>query len=178
MNCNCSCGHILRVPYGNPFRIAICRSNVAPGNPDNITFADIDDLRVQITRIMRNKTVQHEVMDNGDLLIDMPVSAQSRTTYGILMTGTYQGLPWRWKASKVFSIVDKNADSSMEGLESFGIETYYIGDTLDVDVDDDMMIFITHAHADLTEDGALVLQDTDDMEVTIEGDTLVFTTKD
>lgn len=176
MNCNCNCGHILRAPYGNPFRIAICRSNVAPGNPDNITFADIDNLRVEITRIIRNKHVQHEVMENGDLLIDIPVSAQSRTTFGILMTGTYNGHPWRWKASKVFSIVDENADSSMDGMESFDVETYYIWDILDIEVSGDTMTFITHAHADIA-DETLIMQDTDDMEVTIEGDTIVFTEK-
>ena len=176
MNCNCNCGHILRAPYGNPFNKAICRSNVAPGNPDNITFADIDDLRVEITRIIRNKHVQHEVMDDGDLLIHIPVSAQSRTTYGILMTGTYNGHPWRWKASKVFSIVDENADSSMEGMESFDVETYYIWDILDIEVSGDTMTFITHAHADIA-DETLIMQDTDDMEVTIEGDTIVFTEK-
>jgi hypothetical protein len=149
---------------------------VAPGNPDNITFADIDDLRVEITRIIRNKHVQHEVMDDGDLLIHIPVSAQSRTTYGILMTGTYNGHPWRWKASKVFSIVDENADSSMEGMESFDVETYYIWDILDIEVSGDTMTFITHAHADIA-DETLIMQDTDDMEVTIEGDTIVFTEK-
>jgi hypothetical protein len=149
---------------------------VAPGNPYNITFADIDDLRVEITRIIRNKHVQHEVMDDGDLLIHIPVSAQSRTTYGILMTGTYNGHPWRWKASKVFSIVDENADSSMEGMESFDVETYYIWDILDIEVSGDTMTFITHAHADIA-DETLIMQDTDDMEVTIEGDTIVFTEK-
>ena len=176
MKCNCNCGHILRVPYGNPFKLAICRDNVAPGNPENITFADIDNLCVEITRIMRNRSVDHEVMENGDLLIDMPVSKQSRTTYGILMTGTYQGHPWRWKASKVFSIVDDNADSSMEGMESFGVETYYIWDILDVEVSGDTMTFITHAHADIANE-ALMLQDTDNMEVTIEGDAIIFTEK-
>ena len=127
MNCNCNCGHILCAPYGNPFKIAICRSNVAPGNPDNITFADIDDLRVEITRIIRNKHVQHEVMENGDLLIDIPVSAQSRTTFGILMTGTYNGHPWRWKCGRAFRISDTNCESSVQGMESFGVETYYLG---------------------------------------------------
>jgi len=174
MNCNCNCGHILRVPYGNPFRIAICRNNVAPGNPDNVTFADIDNLRVEITRIMRNKHVQHEVMENGDLLIDMPVSAQSRTTYGILMTGIYQGHPWRWKASKVFSIVDENADSSMEGMESFDVETYYVWDSLDFDIENDTLEIISDGHADIV-DGVLMLQSTDATELTIDGDTIVAT---
>ena len=104
---------MLRVPYGNPFKLAICRDNVAPGNPEDITFADIDDLHVELVRLLLNKTVQHEVMENGDLLLDIPVSVQHKTTFGLLMTGTYQGHPWRWKASKVFALVDENAESSV-----------------------------------------------------------------
>ena len=42
MKCGCKCNNTLRIPYGNPFRLCMCRSNVAPGNPDNITFSDID----------------------------------------------------------------------------------------------------------------------------------------
>jgi len=178
MSCNrkCKCGGILRVPYGNPFRLFICRDNVAPGNPDDVTFADIDDLRVEITRIIRNTIVQHEVQPDGDLMLTIPVAIQHRTTYGILMTGTYHGHPWRWKVGNVFSIVDENADSSVSGMESFDVETYYLDDILDVEVTGDTMTFITHGHADIF-DNTLTLQDTDDMEVTIEGDTIYFTEK-
>ena len=69
MKCGCKCNNTLRIPYGNPFRLCICRSNVAPGNPDNITFADIDDLQVTLTRIVGDIPAAHDVMDNGDLMI-------------------------------------------------------------------------------------------------------------
>lgn len=92
MKCGCKCNNTLRIPYGNPFRLCICRSNVAPGNPDDITFADIDDLQVTLTRIVGDITVAHEVMDNGDLMI-IGEATLPATAYGIMMTGTYNGHP-------------------------------------------------------------------------------------
>lgn len=172
----CQCCGIIRVPYANPFRLCICRSNVAPGNPDSITFADIDGLEVMITRIVGSVIVEHEVMENGDLMVIVPVDIQQQTTYGIRMTGTYNGQPWRWNATKVFSIVGDNADISMPGRETFGEETYYIDDILDVDTNGDTMVFTTHGHVTLV-GGVLDIQSTEDCEVTVEGDAIVFTRK-
>ena len=164
MKCGCKCNNTLRIPYGNPFRLCICRSNVAPGNPDNITFADIDDLQVTLTRIVGDIPVTHEVMDNGDLMIIGDATLPA-TAYGIMMTGTYNGHPWRWRARRVFSIVLYNADSSDEPSETF-----------DVEVSGDTMTFITHGHAKM-DNGTLDIQSTADCEVTVEGDAIVFTRK-
>ena len=175
MKCGCKCNDILRIPYGNPFRLCICRSNVAPGNPDDITFADIDDLQVTLTRIVGDIPVAYEVMDTGDLMIigesDLPATA-----YGIMMTGTYNGHKWRWRARRVFSVVLYNADSSDGPSETFDVETYYIDDILDVEVSGDTMTFITHGHVKM-DNGTLDIQSTADCEVTVEGDAIVFTRK-
>ena len=176
MKCGCKCNNILRIPYGNPFRLCICRSNVAPGNPDDITFADIDDLQVTLTRIVGDISVAHEVMDNGDLMI-IGEATLPATAYGIMMTGTYNGHPWRWRARRVFSIVLYNADSSDEPSETFDVETYYIDDILDVEVSGDTMTFITHGHADM-DDGNLILQETKGTTIEVEGDTMIITTKE
>lgn len=175
MKCGCKCNSTLRIPYGNPFRLCICRSNVAPGNPEDITFADIDDLQVYLTRIVGDIPVEHEVMENGDLMIIGDATLPA-TAYGIMMTGTYNGIPWRWRARLVFSIVLYNADGSDEPSETFGVETYYIDDILDVEVDGDTMTFITHGHVKM-DNGTLDIQSTADCEVTVEGDAIVFTRK-
>ena len=175
MKCGCKCNNTLKIPYGNPFRLCICRSNVAPGNPDNITFADIDDLQVTLTRIVGDIPVAHEVMDNGDLMI-IGEATLPATAYGIMMTGTYNGHPWRWRARRVLSIVLYNADSSDEPSETFDVETYYIDDILDVEVSGDTMTFITHGHVKM-DNGTLDIQSTADCEVTVEGDAIVFTRK-
>ena len=176
MKCGCKCNNTLRIPYGNPFRLCICRSNVAPGNPDDITFADIDDLQVTLTRIVGDIPVAHEVMDNGDLMI-IGEATLPATAYGIMMTGTYKGHPWRWRARRVFSIVLYNADSSDEPSETFDVETYYIDDILDVEVSGDTMTFITHGHADM-DDGDLILHETKGTTIEVQGDTLIITTKE
>jgi hypothetical protein len=175
MKCGCKCNNTLRIPYGNPFRLCICRSNVAPGNPDDITFADIDDLQVTLTRIVGDIPVAHEVMDNGDLMI-IGEATLPATAYGIMMTGTYNGHPWRWRARRVFSIVLFNADSSDEPSETFGAETYYLMDVLFFESVDDTMYITTHGHASIEGD-TLTLQSTADTDVHQEGDTLVITQK-
>ena len=91
------------------------------------------------------------------------------TAYGIMMTGTYNGHPWRWRARRVFSIVLFNADSSDEPSETFDVETYYIDDILDVEVSGDTMTFITHGHVKM-DNSTLDIQSTGDCEVTVEGE--------
>ena len=173
MKCGCKCSNTLRMPCGNPFRLCVCRSNVAPGNPDDITFADIADLQVYFTRIVGDISAAHEVMVNGDLMI-IGEATLPATAYGIMMTGTYNGSPWRWRARRVFSVVLYNADGSEDPSETFGVETYYIDDTLDVEVEGDTMTFVTHGQVKM-ENGTLDIRSTDDCKVTVEGDTLVFT---
>lgn len=175
MKCGCKCNNTLRIPYGNPFQLCICRSNVAPGNPDDITFADIDDLQVTLTRIVGDIPVTHEVMGNGDLMI-IGEATLPATAYGIMMTGTYNGHPWRWRTRRVFSIVLYNADSSDEPSETFDVETYYIDDILNVEVSGDTMTFITHGHADM-DDGNLILQETKSTTIEVQGDTLIIIKK-
>ena len=115
-------------------------------------------------------------MDNGDLMI-IGEATLPATAYGIMMTGTYNGHPWRWRARRVFSIVLYNADSSDNPSETFDVETYYIDDTLDVEVSGDTMTFITHGHADM-DDGDLILQETKGTTIEVQGDTLIITTKE
>ena len=176
-NCNCF-NKMLRIPYGNDFRIGICRSNVAPGSPDNITFADVENLTLHIISTLGVRTeMQYTIPENGDILFVVPVSVQRKTGYSIEMTGTYQGHPWRWKAKNVFCIVDSNCDSSVQPDETFGMETYYLDDDLIVETNLDTMTITTHGHASLT-NGTLMIQSTEHTTVSVEGKTLTITYND
>ena len=174
--CNCF-NKMLRIPYGNDFRIGICRSNVVPGSPDDVTFADVETLTLHIITTLGVRTeMQYTIPENGDLLFVVPVAVQRKTGYSIEMTGTYQGHPWRWKAKNVFSIVDSNCDSNVQGDETFGMETYYLDDDLIVETNLDTMTFITHGHADM-DDGNIILQETSGTTIEVQEDTLIITTK-
>lgn len=166
---------MLRIPYGNDFRIGICRSNVVPGSPDDVTFADVEDLHLRIVSTLGVRTeMQYTIPENGDILFAVPVAVQRKTGYSIEMNGIFNGHPWRWKAKNVFCIVDSNCDSTVQGMETFGVETYYLDDLLDVEVEGDTMTFVTHGHADMGND-SLMLQETSGTTVDVDGDTMVIT---
>lgn len=115
---------------------------------------------------------------NGkDIIITVPAELQKCTVYAIEVTGTHQGRPFRWKTRGLFRIVETHCESSVQGMETFGTEDYYLLDELWVGEKDDAMIFTSHGHVRM-EDGTLDIQSTDKTTVTVEGDALVFTVSD
>lgn len=162
---------ILTIPRGNPFLIHLCRKDVAPNNPDDVDFSSIDGLRCYITTPMGARIgIPHEV-ENGDLFLAIPADLRL-TTYGIELVGEYNGFPWRWKCGKAFRISDTNCESSVQGMESFAPETYYLWDVADVSFEGDAVIFASEGHVYFDGD-ALVLQDTEDTTFGFEGDAIV-----
>ena len=73
--------------------------------------------------------------------------------------------------------METHCESSVQGMETFGTEDYYLLDELWVGEEDDAMIFTSHGHVNL-ENGTLDIQSTDKTTVTVEGDALVFTVSD
>ena len=164
---------LLTVPSGNDFRIHLCRRDVAPGNHADVTFVDIQDLKAYVTGFPNLRIfTTHQVHDDGDIIVDIDSTKLQHYTYGIELTGRYNGHPWRWKCDKVFKVSDTNCESSVQGMESFGVETYYIGDVVDVDFEYDSVIFASEGHV-YFEGDALVLQDTEDTSFGFEEDALV-----
>lgn len=172
MKCDCN---ILSIPYGNPFRIHLCRADIVPNNPDSIDFDDLDagSLRAYITTIMGARISVDVEVDNGDLLITIPEDTR-RATYGIELTGTYQSHPWRWKCGKAFRISDTNCESSVQGMESFAPETYYLFDTLEFEIVGDTLHIYTDGHASL-DDSTLSLHETRNMSLATKGDSIIAT---
>ena len=116
--------------------------------------------------------------DGKDIIITVPAEMQKCTVYAIEVTGTHQGRPFRWKTKGLFRIVETHCESSVQGMEAFGTEDYYLLDELWVGDDDEgSMIFTTHGHVKM-DDGTLDIQSTDKTTVTVEGDALVFTVSD
>ena len=170
MNCNQNID-ILTIPRGNPFLIHLCRKDVAPNNPDDVDFTAIDGLRCYITTPMGARVSVETKVENGDLLLSIPADLRL-TTYGIELVGEYEDFPWRYKRRNAFRISDTNCESSVQGMESFGVETYYIGDVVDVYFEYDSVIFASEGHV-YFEGDALVLQDTEDISFGFEEDALV-----
>lgn len=164
---------ILTIPRGNPFLIHLCRKDVAPNNPDDVDFSSIDGLRCYITTPMGARIgIPHEV-ENGDLFLAIPADLRM-TTYGIELVGTYNGFPWRWKCGKAFRISDTNCESSVQGMESFAPETYYLFDTLEFEIVGDTLHIYTDGHASL-DNGTLSLQETAGTSLGVKGDSIIAT---
>lgn len=180
MNCNCNCKRmedVLQIPNGNDFGIALCRDNIAPANPADVTFADIEGLEAYITRSIGAALVEHEVMDNGDLLLHISADNLVCTTYGIEIKGLYNGHNWRWKTSTAFRICDTNCTSSVQGNESFAPEIYYLRDLLSADIIDngegETLELITHGAARM--DGGEIIITADNVELSPDAEELIIT---
>lgn len=176
----CSCNKkMLRIPYGNDFRLGICRYNVVPGSPEDVTFADVSDLTVKIvSKLGWRTTMNYTITEGGDLIIDIPNTSVRRTIYGIEMTGTYGGHKWRWKANNVFQIVDTNDASTVQGYETFDEDAYWIDDVfsadiIDNDVNGQTLELITHGQA--TMDGGELTITASGVELSADGEELIIT---
>ena len=174
--CGCGGREMLSIPKGNDFRLQICGGVLVPGMKDrDVDFREVEGLTVYLASWLgRKQEVPYELDSEGkDFLLTVAADVQKCTVYGVEMTGTYQGKQWRWKAGELFRIVDTNCQSSVQPGETYSVETYWVMDSLEVDVVDDTMIFTTHGHADI-KDETLILQDAGNMAVTVEDGVLVF----
>lgn len=173
------CKHdTLIIPSGNDFCIHLCRKDVAPANPDEIDFSLIDNLEAYATKESGIRIpLEYQIDKDGDILIIINADAHKLSTYGIELKGKFRGHNWRWKCCAVFRLTDCSCDSTVKGMESFDVETYYIWDSLDFDIKDDTMLVTSDGHADIV-DGTLILQATDTTDLAIEGDTIVAITND
>ena len=139
-------GGTLSVPKGNPFRLSLCPVRIAPSQ-DDASFWDIDDISVKFTRQnWDGQDADYELTEEGDIIIQVPATLKC-VTYGLEVTGTYQGYPWRWADCSVFRVVECNQESDVNPLESFGVETYYIYDEITTSFDGEKLLLETHAHA-------------------------------
>ena len=115
---------ILRVPRGNDFRLRMKPKTVAPAGAQD--FRDIDNLAACLVKgYVQRIPCDYTLTSAGDILIKIS-GTLSCTTYGIELTGTYEGAAWRYKDCKVFRIVDCNHDSNVTNYETFSPEEYVI----------------------------------------------------
>ena len=194
--CGCRCGgsEILSIPKGNDFRAHVCCLDVVTGMMDkDIDLNEVENMRVYLVTWLGRRweasptPVDDESSDDSqgltwetdgkDIIITVPAEMQKCTVYAIEVTGTHQGRPFRWKTRGLFRIVETHCESSVQGMETFGTEDYYLLDELWVGEEDDAMILTTHGHVKM-ENGTLDIQSTDKTTVTVEGDALVFTVSD
>lgn len=172
MNCN---KEILTIPRGNDFRIHLCIADVTPSAPEGATFADIEGLQAYLVRFPNVRyDIGYELTDNGDIRIIVPADAQISTKYGIEITGTYDGQSWRFKCSDAFRIADTNCESSVQGMETFGEEIYYLHDVLWLEINGATLDIISDGHAWIDGD-VLHLQDTEETEISFRDNKMIVT---
>ena len=175
MNCNCNKNEILTIPWGNPFRLFVCGDDIMPGKPDAV-LSEVSDIRAYIVCRPNLRTEVAYEIDGSDIILTVPRDKQLRTTYCIEITGTYNGLPWRWRTMPVFRIAKTNCEATMQGLETFGTETYYLRDVVWVIFDGPTMALISHGHVQIY-DETMELQDADETTFEIEENILYITTE-
>ncbi len=163
---------ILRIPQGNDFSIVVCHSVIAPANPEGIDFSDIEGLEVYLTRNYAIKEqIDYVINLSGDIEIALPHDLDC-TVWGIEAVGTCEGDHWRWKSFPVFRIMDKSDCASRVNEETFLSDRYYLGDTLDIVLQDTELDIVTHGFADIDADGTLTITCTDDITMRINKDNL------
>lgn len=165
---------ILKIPRGNPFRMHLCPQRIAPAQ-EQASFRDITDLSVRLTRHNWDGIdADFDYTEDGDIIIQVP-STLKCVTYGVELSGTYQGNPCRWKDCNVFRVTECNPCSNMQGFESFDVETYYIYDDIipTYDKDNEALVLNTHAHAWVDDEGALHLRESDSVSIETINNTLI-----
>lgn len=178
--CRCCGSEMLSIPRGNDFRVHVCSRDIVTGMKDeDVDFGEVDDLKGYLTTWLGRRTeAEFEIDTNGkDFIFMVPADMQKCTVYGIELTGTYKGRPWRWKAGSVFRIVETNCESSVQPVETLGVETYYAMDVVLVKFEDDTMTLYSDGHVHFDGD-ALILQDTEDTTFEIDGKILYITTNE
>lgn len=138
---------ILKIPKGNDFKIRISPQRIAPRQGEGASFAPIEGLSAMITR-QNGESVQadYTLTEDGDIIVNIPSTLKS-VTYGLELTGVYEGDKWRWGDCSLFQIVDCNPCSNVQPLESFAADTYDIFDLPIPSLEEETLALETNGHS-------------------------------
>ena len=162
---------LINIPHGNVFNLHVCPQRIAP-KQENASFAPITDFSVNVIRQgYESISVSYDITEDGDLIAHCPSNLKC-VTYGLEISGKYEGNPWRWADCSIFRIVECNPASNVWGMESFAPETYYIYDGIKPSSDGESLVLDTHAHA-WAEGNTLHLMASEETNVTFEGETII-----
>ena len=147
---------ILKIPRGNDFKIRISAQRIAPRQGEGASFIPIEGLTAMITR-QNGESVQadYTLTIDGDIIVNIPSTLKS-VTYGLELTGVYEGDKWRWADCSLFQIVDCNPCSNVQPLESFAADTYDIFDLPIPSLEDETLALETNGHSWIA-DGVLYI---------------------
>lgn len=139
--------NILKIPRGNDFKIRISPQRIAPRQGENASFVPVVGLKVMITRQSgENIQADYVLTGDGDVIISI-LSTLKSGTYGLELTGTYNGDEWRWADCSLFQIVDCNPSSNVQALESFAADTYDIYDLPIPSLENETLSFQTNGNS-------------------------------
>ena len=162
---------LINIPKGNAFNLHVCPQRIAP-KQENASFNDITDFSVSVTRQgYETISVPFTRTEDGDLIAHCPANLKC-VTYGLEISGKYEGNNWRWADCSIFRIVECNPASNVWGMESFAPETYYIYDGIIPSSDGESLVLDTHTHA-WAEGTTLHLMSSEETEVTFDGNNII-----
>lgn len=140
---------ILKIPRGNAFNLRLTPHEVAPAGAKD--FREIDNLKVNLAKgYVQRIPCEYSLTGAGDIIVENKGDL-SCTTYGIELTGTYEGNAWRYKDCQVFRIVDCNHDSNVTDWETFAPEEYEIEVNLLTSINE-TIVDVTQAEYDAMEE--------------------------
>ena len=130
-NCTCNKNDELRIVRGNAFAIRLTVSAIhIDGTPvENFVLGDSE----AVLKVMHldAKTPKEFIVIGNDAIISFGGDL-SLGWYGLEMTGTFNGKPWRWCVPQVFQVVETNAKANIPEWAVLTDETYSINGVMTI----------------------------------------------
>ncbi len=101
---------ILRIPDGNAFKLRITGELLVENYRSAADMSVVSRLIVNFVR--RGRLPQVASVDDQGRIVALNIGLLPRGTYGVELTGYYNGEPWRFFQQDVFAIVDENSELS------------------------------------------------------------------
>ena len=101
---------ILRIPDGNAFKLRITGELLVENYRSAADMSVVSRLIVNFVR--RGRLPQVASVDDQGRIVALNLGLLPRGTYGVELTGYYNGEPWRFFQQDVFTIVDENSELS------------------------------------------------------------------
>ena len=101
---------ILRIPDGNAFKLRITGELLVENYRSAADMSVVSRLIVNFVR--RGRLPQVASVDDQGRIVALNLGLLPRGTYGVELTGYYNGEPWRFFQQDVFAIVDENSELS------------------------------------------------------------------
>ena len=126
MECKCDDKDMLKIVRGNAFAIEL---KVEAKRLDGTTVEDFDLATAEATLLVRHNdtSTEYEYLLASKNVVTVNFESLQLGWYGMEMSGSYDGQPWRWRVDDVFQIVETNAKANVPAWSILTDSTYMVG---------------------------------------------------